>query len=848
MNTEKLLDHTLVSLTKSMIERSLPSGGLPIAFRSLLLTLSDMTIKQGDNFKTVNGTSVVGESVSKYYVAGDRPLADDIASMSAEPFPLITSHSGTDITMEVKQQLTSFKNKVTGTTTGLRYMILQFSKLGYEYMKYIEYQPKTYSRTNEGKVNINIKSHVPAELFRSTNFRTLGRGANMYPLNPSEVFYTMYQLIEEGYDIPVSELKHFKGFDLGNKLNTIYMKPEALVSLFDIGIASFVERVHLDVDMSQGKVIFKSFHSRFLGDVFVKRLQAIIKNNDYRLGPVFFDKDIAPVPSVSEDIFLEYSGVRFYSSNEEEVKRELELILSQNLIISYHHYSHRSEVEIKDFIEKDIKLTSKSVREILIECINNFKEIKITQYTTEIEKLEELLADNLIKEKVTRPYLREKIQSLLLQPNDVRINELKIFADMKHGEDPDKYPELTEDVIRDYVWVSQGNDVLPNLNNEGHNKFVSLIENQLHQINQLKEKLKDENIEEEIKKSYLTLSKIEDFQRKSPVEFLNDSLDITRRQLLLEASDLIGNSSQFLPTKVHYYENSPLTKTLGENIPKGYYPLYTIKTSAVSYQSEGMLDHIFTVDLPDLKDERNLVYNTFAAEFVFPSNRRGIYLTSHGNLGIWDKAPTTSRDYLDLSPGEFVIDFIDIHDIKDYSTKKIVLLKNENMAIYGLDDIMKIHNVRGHLKYDENRLFFDIKSMEMIDSEEELDQMYVFQLEPRTFVKLAYLKGKYRIGEQFYLDNIVSGYKRAYLNGVHVPIDIVNNMAGTNLKDGEHLIDYDYPENLNKFTIILNDDYRNNDPRDIEQLKRQMWENIRENEMDEKFFYKLAGFDFIREV
>ena len=125
MNTEKLLDHTLVSLTKSMIERSLPSGGLPIAFRSLLLTLSDMTIKQGDNFKTVNGTSVVGESVSKYYVAGDRPLADDIASMSAEPFPLITSHSGTDITMEVKQQLTSFKNKVTGTTTGLRYMILQ---------------------------------------------------------------------------------------------------------------------------------------------------------------------------------------------------------------------------------------------------------------------------------------------------------------------------------------------------------------------------------------------------------------------------------------------------------------------------------------------------------------------------------------------------------------------------------------------------------------------------------------------------------------------------------------------------------------------------------------------------
>ena len=81
LNTEHLVNNVQKSLTRAMIERSLPSGGLPIAFRALLLALGDRTIKQGEPFKTVMGSTIVGDTMSKYYVAGDKPLGNDLASM-----------------------------------------------------------------------------------------------------------------------------------------------------------------------------------------------------------------------------------------------------------------------------------------------------------------------------------------------------------------------------------------------------------------------------------------------------------------------------------------------------------------------------------------------------------------------------------------------------------------------------------------------------------------------------------------------------------------------------------------------------------------------------------------------
>lgn len=844
MNTEKLLDSVQQSLTKTMIQRSLPSGGLPIAYRGLLLSLAEDTILKEEPFKIVNGTTVVGNTIAKYYVAGDRPLAEDLANMSAEPFPLITSHAGTDITMEVAQSLTSFKNKVTGTYTGLRYMLLQLSKLGREYMRYIEHQPKTYSMTNDRKVNINFQSHIPAELFRSTNFRTLGRGANMYPLNPSEIFYTMYQMIDKGYDIPVSELEDFKGFDLGDKLNTIYMKPESLASLFDIGIASFVERVHVDVDISLGKVYFKSFHSRYLGETFVRNVQRAIERNDYSIGNVRFDEKTSPVSSVSENVFLEYSNVRFFSIDREQVIRELENSLYPQLLVQYHHYAHRCETIIEDNIEKDIEITSRSVREVLIDCIKNFKVIKKNQYKSEIDELEEELAENIIREKVTRPYLREKIQSLLLSPNDVRVRELKKFVDEKHAEDPDKYPDISEQEIVEYVWIGTGNNVLANLNTEGHMKYLSLIKSQLHRIDLLKEKMKDENIKEEIKEEYLKLSKLDDFKRKSPVLFVNDSLDIRRRELLVEAKDLVVKSELELPTKIHYYPNVPLSKTIGENLPKDYIPTYTTKARTVVSQYEKMANLNYAVSLPDTMKLAELNTIAFPSHFVCPAGKTGIYITQRGYIGIFD---SKKDKFINLVVDDFVKDFI-VFDSKKDLGKQVVLLKDRGMMLYSLDRLLKLNEEYGELRYAPNNVFLSIKSAEMIENEDELEEMYVFKYHPRTYVKLKYLKNMKNLGEQYYLDEIVSGYKKAYINGIHMPISVVNHLADVNLKDGEHHIDYEYPENLDRYVIILKDVLEDNDPGDIEQLRQEMFQNIRENEMDDVQHFKLGGFVFIREV
>lgn len=858
MDTEQLLTNVQKSLTRTMIERSLPSGGLPIAFRALLLSLGDRTIKQGDPFKTVMGFPIVGDTISKYYVAGDRPLGNDLASMSAEPFPLITSHTGTDATMEKIQKLTSFKDKMTGSTTGLRYMIVQFTKLGAEYMKYMEYFPKTYSITNNSLVPINIKSHIPAELFKTTVFRTLGKGANMYPLNPSEVFYTMYQLLEEGYDIPVSQLRHFRGFDLGNKLNTIYMKPESLASLFDIGISTFVERVSVTIDIENGRVLFHSHPSKYYGETFVNNVQKQVKRSNYVIGHIYFDPERPPISEVSSGILLEYSNVRFATDDIQQLQLEIEAALSNELFVEYHHYAQQSEVGIVDNIEVDLKIVSKSVRESMIDAIENFREIKRLQYQSEIDKIEEELKENIIKEKVTRPYLSRKIQSLLLEPNDVRIYGLKEFVDEKHKEDPDLYPDITVAEIRDYVWVSNSNDILANLNNSGHERYKALIERQLKEIERLKEKLKEENITEEIKQVYYSLSTIKDFYRKSPVEFLNDSLDIESRELLLEATDLLGQAQGVLPHKVHYFPNYPLSTTLGENLPKDFRPLYTVRTPWIAYQSDGYIDGIKAEYLPDITSE-NLYFNTNPSQFVAPLGRHGLYLTNQGYIGIWYKPDAEGYNSLELLPNDYVIDFIDITDMVDWETKKViadkkvVIVKNLGVSVVDLQRLLDIHFDRGNLMYVPNKAYIEVSALEVVDSESELSNMYIFSYDLKTYISLSYLKEeKPPLREKYYLNYIISGYKKAYLDGIHIPISVLNHIVGTSLKEGVHPIDYEYPEGIDKYITILKDRLEDNEERDINQLQSKMMDVVNNckqtGELGDKYFFKLYPYTFVREL
>lgn len=177
MDTKELVNITQRNLTRAMMQRSVPSSGLPIAFRSLLLELGSRTILRGNPFDTFPATTIVGGVMSNYYIVGDESLNGDIASMSNEPFPLITPYRKPNSSLEDSEidLVNTFKNNITGNALGLRYMMIRFSELGYEYMKNMKYFPKTMNMNNDKEIAMNIKSHIPVELFRTTVFRTQGK-------------------------------------------------------------------------------------------------------------------------------------------------------------------------------------------------------------------------------------------------------------------------------------------------------------------------------------------------------------------------------------------------------------------------------------------------------------------------------------------------------------------------------------------------------------------------------------------------------------------------------------------------------------------------------------------------
>ena len=851
MDTKELVQLTQSSLTKAMMVRSAPSGGLPIAFRSILLELGNKTIMTGNPYTTHEATAIVGGVTATYYKAGDGSLGGDIASMSDEPFPLITPYRKRDKYANEGEKVPSFKSKKTGNPPELRYMMIQFSDLGYEYMKNMKYFPKSMNMNNNEELPIHIKSHVPAELFKTTIFRTQGKGANMYPLNPAEVFYTMYEMLEKGYEIPVEELSAFRGFDFGSPNLQIFMKPEALYSLFNIGICAFTGKISYEVDFNTNTIIFKSFPYGTKGVTFDRQMEAILKKNDYRFDT--FDVDRHSVSShTGKDLAFRMGNIVFKTRDERAVYADIEASFFKQLHTNYYHFAHEVDIKVENKIETEHSLTSRGVRETLIRCIENFKEITAIKYQQEIDELEERIKELKIYEKSTRDYIAEHIHRLQRVPG--RESELKQVLDRLHVEDPEKYPLFTMEEIANYIYVRKGNNILPNLDRYGSEHYLAQIKDVYWQIDRLKNKLQPENIVNEAKETYLDLSKNPEFQRISPVYFINSAMSFDAREKII---DYVGTFQKGkVQTKIHYYGGSTILKTSGENLPEQYTPTYTLRERVeYLYQVGDRLYSAYRNLIPFLDSRTG--YITGDIRLVQPVGERGIYVTNLGRLGVADKENARDGDlgYM-LLPNEFFTDFIPISQvIKDKKTNlaKIVLVDDDKLRILPLQEILDDYETHGDLtriaKYD------DIRAMD-ISEDGDLKGMYLWNGVSGNFIDISEVDWDnlpFKLNENYFTGLIYSGNKKAYIGGLHVPTEVLSKILQAEFRRGSFIHYMEFPIEFKSYIAYISPNVDDNTKEEIESLEAMIKDRL--NSLKTQGFVKgknirdgLLTFSFIREI
>lgn len=853
MNTKELIQLTQASLTRAMMVRSAPSGGLPIAFRSLLMELGNKTIMTGSPFETHEAADIVGGVISKYYKAGDISLAGDLASMSDEPFPLITPYVKRDRVVQDAGQdmVTSFKNKQSGNSTELRYMMVQFSELGYEYMKNMKYFPKTMNMNNNQETPIHVKSHVPAELFRTTVFRTQGRGADTYPMNPGEIFYTMYEMLDKGYDIPVEELTAFKGFDLGNPHISVYMKPEALYSLFNIGICSFKSRIAYDIDYSTNTLIMRAFPYKMRGVTFDKQIEDVLKKNDYRFSS--FTVDSSGISThIGKNEALKMRGLVFHTRDEHLIRKDIESHFYRQLFKDQYHFAHEVEIGIDNKVETTYSLKSKSVRETLITCIENFKEITSIKYQRQIDDIEEQIKVLRIYEKSTRDYIADHIHRLQRVPG--REGELKRLLDSLRAEDPEKYPEFTMEEISSYIYVRNGNNILANLDVRGSEYYKHQIEGELRKIEHLKEKLKPQNIANEAKETYLRLSKNEQFKRKSPIYFVNSAMPIEAKEKMVDYVSTFQKGK--VQTKTHYYGGRSILRTSGENLPEIYTPSYTLRErKEYLYQEGGILRSLYGSLVPFLDNPQGYVAGDI--RMIQPVGEEGIYLTNLGRVGVADKHNLRGGvDGYPLLTGEFMTDFIPIKEYMKLNVARVgvIIVSKAVVKVLPLEEVINDHRRLGNLtsiaKYD------DTTAIEIVEDLNDLSCNYLWNSTTSEFIDISTVNWKsmkVQVGENYYPYSVYSGNKKMYLGGVHVPAEIVSEITGVKLKTGRFIQYMEIPLEFKSYIAYISENREDNSEAEIEDLRTMVSNRLNSLIMEGIVAKKsktsaLATFSFIREI
>lgn len=860
--TSNLIAETQESLTQAMMIRSAPTkhGGLPIALRSIMLALGEDTIMQGNTYETRPAATVIGRVIEKYYIAGDRALGADIAKMSDQPFPLIVPYTlASQLDEGTRDRQSSFVNSKTGNNTSFRYMMIQLSRLGAEYLLDMEHFPKTYNMENSELVSLNIRSHVPVECLRTTNFITTGKGSNSYSMCASELFATMAQMIEYGYDIPVEELKHFKGFDFGDPNRYLIMKPEGLASLFNIGVSTVIEKIPYEIDLHNKTINFKALHQGWYGDTLEKGFKRRIMEHDGQFLTMNINYQNVS-NSIHDNHRLSIAGIQFKTDNLKLIVDEFEDKFEDLIYFNYNHFAHNVDVQIEDKFEKGYKLNSRSVREILTECIENFYLNRKDKYLGEARKLEEEIAEYLIMEKVTRPYMATKIRDLLLEPQSIRVSELKKYADEKTAENSIKHPEITIQEITDYVWRDrdQANFILANLNTQGHEYYRSLIEAHQKEIDKLRKKASKDALKEEARIRFVNLSKEDSLQRKSPIWFLNSGINVRDREQVANFISSVKEGD--LPNKIQVFPGTTVVKTQGENLKPGYKPSYTIFDNDIAVLKGTTWDIVSKHEVREVTYGSSETYIQEDYRFVIPNKAVGIYLTNLGRVGFWlEKNIKINQSCFLFKEGEYVMDFVPINDFVNRETltiedNRVMVFVTENKIIYKtLEELYIAASKLGDIGYI-NELKFT-HSIDVIKDMSEINQLFLWNYKQNRYRDLSHFDWEYnpiKLDTQYIPNSLVSTNKKAYLNGLHLPYSILNEIAETNITGGEFNYDYIIPKGLDKYILIIKDGIENNDPIIVEDLKQKVSKGttqlIKEGKLNPDGYPKLINFDFIRDI
>ena len=290
------------------------------------------------------------------------------------------------------------------------------------------------------------------------------------------------------------------------------------------------------------------------------------------------------------------------------------------------------------------------------------------------------------------------------------------------------------------VSKKQANDIVANLNKSGHEMYRNRIAEDLRLIQSLTKKLDPDNITQESKDLYLSLAKDKRYARKSPVKFVNSTLDLNTKERLIDYVNL--QNVGYIKTKVQVYGGQVMLATRGENLPQDALPHYTIKEVGEKkiIAQEGKQFVVISSD-GVARYGRGGGFQGNDIKFVTREDSMGVMLTNLGRL-VFHRFPKASNlsTGLNFMPNENAIDFIDLKDHFDYRKQQIK--KDSKVLLVKKTGIIKdtLSNIFEKLKDNEwtpPLEYQDLTAIELYEDESEFDNMYMWSKTSLTFASIG---------------------------------------------------------------------------------------------------------------
>ncbi|MEO2202450.1 DNA gyrase subunit A [Paenibacillus pabuli] len=422
-------DNTKAYAEKVNFDRAMPysSDGNKPVFRFIMESIFQLTGKNKN--LPVKASKVNSNVIGDYHPHGDAGVHEALADSMKDYVSLI---DGPEIAP-----------RTTTTTKAARYVDVNFTPLGMEYMsnRHMAAEGESYSGV---KMPLSFRPRFPYQLMRSSFSIGVGFEGLELPWNPVEVIEAQIAMIKarkENRQVSTEELAQIlKGPDL-YKNHTAYMSTESLHSLIDGGIGSITVVAKIDV---QGKeIIIRETpyreHSPNVAESIRNKARAFHankstynpKNRNMIRGLIDISGEKQPAKDFSqgEDI-----KIVCYMDGSVPAERLLNDLYSKTNLKRAYLMKYVQIVEDEDG-NKLIALVP--LRSIISSTIDNNIEFYQQKYQAEIDKLEREFVVNIAMEKATRP---EHIDEVLLAMKSK--NKLDLLLGIKTADFTQEEAEL----------------------------------------------------------------------------------------------------------------------------------------------------------------------------------------------------------------------------------------------------------------------------------------------------------------------------------------------------------------------------------------------------------------------